>query len=162
MKRCVIGLWVVLWVAGPSLWAENAKMMSVQNQSSTVREKPTSMGKVLATVSYGDRLQVLETKSGWMRVSGDHGLLGWIHASALTSQKLALKAGQSDTRVSASGDELALAGKGFNPQVEKDFKDKHKDLDFASIDRMVKIRVSNQDMQTFLQNGGVTPKEGAQ
>jgi hypothetical protein len=39
---------------------------------------------------------------------------GWLHQSALTKKTISMKAGGQDVATAASGDELALAGKGFN------------------------------------------------
>ena len=61
----------------------------------------------------------------------------------------------------ASSDEIALAGKGFNEQVEGEFKKKNPNIDFKQIDRMEKIVVSQNNMQQFLKSGGLSPKGGS-
>jgi len=57
---------------------------------------------------------------------------------------------------------LALAGKGFNSDVEAQFKKTHKDIDFSVVDKMEKIKISSSEMQAFLKDGDVAPKGGAQ
>ena len=96
--------------------------MSVQVKSGQVLATPTFLGKVVTKVNYGDRLQVLEQQGDWSKVTLADGQSGWMHNSSLTKKKIAMKAGSQDAQTGASGDELALAGKGFNSDVEADFK----------------------------------------
>ena len=100
-------------------------------------------------------------QGAWLKV-GLPGLKteGWMHASALTSKKIVLQAGEQAVGQGASSDELALAGKGFNQQVENTFRAQNPNLDFSWIDRMEKIVVSQSEMETFLREGGVTPEGG--
>ena len=145
-----------------STWAATGKMMSVQVKDAQVREKPSFISKVVGNLAYGDRVEVQESQGAWTRVSLAGGSVGWMHNSALTSQKVVLSAGKGDARVGASGDELALAGKGFNSDVEAQFKKDHKNIDFTLVDRMEKIKIASSEMQSFLKAGGVAPKGGAQ
>jgi uncharacterized protein YgiM (DUF1202 family) len=114
----------------------------------------------VAPLSYGDRVQVLETKNEWMNVTGPGGQSGWVHSSALTKKTIAMTSGTQDVQTGASGDELALASKGFNSDVEADFKSKNKNVDFTWVDKMEKFKVQPREMQSFLKEGGVKPSEG--
>jgi uncharacterized protein YgiM (DUF1202 family) len=151
---------VALTIAGA--WAATGKMMSIQVKDAQLRDKPSFVGKVVGNLAYGDRVDVQESQGAWSRVSLAGGTSGWMHNSALTSQKIVLSAGRDNAKVGASGDELALAGKGFNSDVEAQFKKDHKDIDFSWINRMEKIKIPSSEMQAFLKAGGVTPKGGAQ
>ncbi|MFA5043090.1 MAG: SH3 domain-containing protein [Kiritimatiellia bacterium] len=139
--------------------AAAAATMSVQVKDAPVRATPSFVGKVVGTLAYGDQVEIRQTQGAWSQVAGA-GVSGWLHTSALSSKKIVLAAGREQAKVAASGDELALAGKGFNSDVEGQFKSAHKDIDFTWIDRMEKIRIPAADMQSFLKDGGVTPKEG--
>jgi glutamate-1-semialdehyde aminotransferase len=83
-----------------------------------------------------------------------------MHKSALTTKKVSMSAGTTTAKTAASSDELALAGKGFSAQVEKEYQAKNKNLNFAAVDRMEKIKISPTDMQKFLDAGYVKPTEG--
>lgn len=133
--------------------------MSVQVKEAPVRANPSFVGKIAGTLAYGDQVEVAQTQGAWSKVTGG-GVSGWIHTSALSSKKIALTAGQEQAKVAASGDELALAGKGFNSDVEAKFKADHKNVDFTWIDRMERIKIPAAEMQAFLKAGDVTPKEG--
>ncbi|MFH1970537.1 MAG: SH3 domain-containing protein [Verrucomicrobiota bacterium] len=147
------GLTVVVVVAA------SAATMSVQVKDAPVRATPSFVGKVVGALAYGDQVEVQQTQGAWSKVASA-GVSGWMHTSALSSKKIVLAAGQEQAKVAASGDELALAGKGFNSDVEAQFKAGHKDIDFTWINRMEKIKIPSSEMQAFLKDGDVTPKEG--
>jgi len=135
--------------------------MSVQVKTGQVLDTPSFLGKVITRVNYGDRIQVLEQQGDWARVAAPDGNNGWIHSSALTKKKISMKAGGQNAQTAASGDELALAGKGFNSDVEADFKAKNRTVDFTWVDKMEKIKVQTASMQQFLKDGGVQPTGGS-
>ena len=81
-----------------------------------------------------------------------------MHSSALSQKKIVLKPGAADLEQAASSDEITLAGKGFNQQVENDFKTKNPQVDFMWINRMEKITVTQKQIQTFIKEGQLSPK----
>mgnify|MGYP001197213805 CR=1 FL=1 len=143
------GVWVLATAAA---WTAP---MSVQVESGQVREKPSVFGKVLVTVPYGTQVNVVATQSPWNQVTTADGKTGWMHESILTKKKLALSAGAQDVNRTASGEELAMAGKGFNSQVEADFKEKNKNVDFTWIDKMETFKVDEKTSVNFLKEGGL-------
>jgi uncharacterized protein YgiM (DUF1202 family) len=129
--------------------------MSIQIQTGQIRETPTFLGKVVAPVAYGDRVEVITKQAAWSQVRTAAGKTGWIHESALTRDKIVLKAGAEDVNRTASGEELALAGKGFNSDIEADFKSKNQNIDFTWIDKMEKITISDNEIVSFFREGGL-------
>jgi len=137
------------------------KQMSVNVRETQVRATPTYLGKILAVVKYGDRLEVLQVQSGWARVTLPDGRTeGWVSLSALQDKRIALTAGQAGSTSGASSGEVALAGKGFNKEVEAQYRDETQ-LDYTWVDRMEGYKVSPEQILAFLQAGGL-PQGGAQ
>ena len=134
----------------------------VIESSREVRATPAFLGKIVTTLSYGDRVELLDSRGAWRRVSpaGKSGS-GWMHSSALSDKRIVLKAGAKDAQAAASGGELALAGKGFNEDVEAGFKAKNRGLDFAAIDRMQATEVPHEKIVLFLKEGGLAAEGGA-
>lgn len=133
-----------------------AQVMSVQVKSGQVRSTPSFMGKIVADLAYGDQVMTGEEQGGWLKVQvPGRGIEGWMHNSALSAKKIELKAGTANVKQTASGQELALAGKGFNKQVENEFKAKHPNMDFRWIDQMERFQVTPNEMQKFLEQGGL-------
>lgn len=161
MKRCVVwmGLMLLTAASAPAL-TPKPQSMSVQVQTGQIRATPSFLGTIVAPVAYGDRVDVVGEQGDWMKVSTAQGKEGWIHNSALTKKRIVLQAGAKDVSGAASSDELALAGKGFNSEVEGEFKAANKDIDFTWVDRMATWKVDIKEMQRFLKEGAVTPAEG--
>lgn len=138
-----------------------AKQMSVQVKKCQLRNKPSFLGKIVLDLDYADRVTVEKEQDDWLKVkpenkSGE----GWVHTSALSTKKIILNPGSKDVESAASSDELALAGKGFNEQVENDFKKKNKNVDFTWVDKMENIIVSQDEIQGFLKEGGLQTNGG--
>lgn len=85
-----------------------------------------------------------------------------MHTSLLTARTTALAAGKGNVDSVASSEDLTLAGKGFNAQVEAAYRQSNRALDYATIDRMERLTVSQPQMSRFLADGGVLPEGGGQ
>lgn len=134
--------------------ADAQKSMTVQVQEGQLRATPSHFGKITAKIFYGDGVTILEEKGDWKRVSVADGKgQGWLHGSALTSKRPILKAGRSQAGTSVSQDEIALAGKGFSEEVEKEYRKSNANLDYAWINRMETIRISPRQMENFIEDG---------
>jgi len=155
MKIQTYMLWVGLCLAGYLPVMAAPAQLTVQIEVGQLREKPSVFGKIITEVKYGDRLEVVTSQLPWIQVRTAEGKAGWMHETSLTKKKLALSAGAQDVGRTASGEELAMAGKGFNSQVEADFKAKNQDVDFTWIDRMEKLKVGEKDSLSFLKEGGL-------
>lgn len=149
-RRSVLAA-VLLFAAAASAFAQS-KTMSVTVREAPVRATPGFLGKVITDLPYGTRVEVVRTQSGWVEIKIPSGKgSGWMHSSELTQQQLALRAG-SNVNQGASGNEVALAGKGFNAQVEQQYKSE-KHLDYSWVDKMEKISYPPERLVQFLQAG---------
>jgi len=160
--RIVIYSIVVFFILGAAVSPCAEEIMSVQVKESEVRATPSFLGKIVAKVQYWDRVTVTGKSGSWTKVSLKGGASqGWIHASALTTKRIILKAGQTDVKSGASQDELALAGKGFNEQIEASYIKQNKNIDYTWINLMEKFKVEPELMNRFLVQGEVgAPSEG--
>lgn len=135
-----------------------AQVMSVQVRNGQLRATPSFMGSLVGSVAYGARVDILQQQGEWMKVKDAQSRMGWMHQSALTKQRIAMSAGSGTAQTGASGEELALAGKGFNSDVEAEFKSKNRNIDFTWVDKMEKMKVTPQESSAFLKEGGVRPQ----
>ena len=151
-----------------------ADQMSVTVQQTSVRDKPSFLGKILGTLKYADRVTVLDQPAGapksFLLILGPDGQLrGWVGATALQGKKIVLAAGSENVNQSASSGEVALAGKGFNEAVEQEYKTDGS-LDYTWVDRMKgtdpthrEFIVNDQQVAAFITRGGLSdPSGGAQ
>jgi len=152
-------IFLLIFFNGFPAFAAEQKIMSIQVKKGEIRSTPSFLSNIVARLSYGDRVYVLEERGSWVRVGlqgNSNG--GWIHASVLTSKKIVLNPGNAGVQTSASSDELALAGKGFSKQVENEFRGKNPNINYAWIDRMEKFVVSQKQIKQFLKEGELSPK----
>ena len=149
MKRLVI--LALIMVSGAAVVSAQT-MMSVEVRETQVRVNPSFLGRVEGNLAYGDRVEVLEQRQGWARVRLD-GLTGWVNMSALTTKRVVLQAGGTAQR-GATGSEVALAGRGFNQDVENRYREEQQ-LDFAVIDEIEAHAVDPERIAEFLLDGGL-------
>ncbi|MEW5908646.1 MAG: SH3 domain-containing protein [Thermodesulfobacteriota bacterium] len=137
------------------------RMMSIQIKNGQLRKTPSFLGQNICSVSYGDQVRFLSEEAGWIKVAlPGKKIEGWIHHSALTEKKIVIQKGTSQVPQKASGEELALAGKGFNKQVEDQFRARNRNMNFALIDEMEKRVVSPGEIKAFINEGRLNPRGG--
>lgn len=137
----------------------SADEMSVTVRETQLRANPAFLGQIVSVLSYGDRVEVLQEQGPWFRVETDGGRTGWVHSSALTTKRVVLQSAASDGSTGASGTEVALAGRGFNQEVENRYRDEQ-GLDFSGVDRMEGYEYPPETLLAFLQEGGLEIPEG--
>lgn len=162
--------WSMLLAAvGLTLTASAAQAqttMTVQVKQGVIRQSPAVLGKVEHTLDYGQRVTILE-KSGetWVKVQAldDPTRTGWMRVSHLTSRKLSLQADQSDiTPTRTNQREIAMAGKGFDKQVETDYRASTSTRGYQlleQIDKQPAHNVARSEVPAFQQAGGVVARE---
>jgi uncharacterized protein YgiM (DUF1202 family) len=163
MRRIRIALpamLALLVLSTAAVLAEQPKRMSVNVKETQVRAAPSYLGKVIGPLVYGDQVQVLESQKDWAKVSApSKKLLGWINVSALTAKRVVLSSGSQTADQEASSGEVALAGKGFNSQIEAENRQDGQ-LDYATVDRMGQLVVSPEQVLAFLKDGQLASAEG--
>ena len=130
-----------------------AETVVVKIQSTSLRKEPKFFASAIAALKAGDTLEKLASQDGWYQVKTSAGVVGWIHSSAVEVKKFNLLAMDKSMKTQASASEVALAGKGFNKQVEDNYKSKHGEANFAAVDRMLKISIQPSDVESFIKNG---------
>jgi hypothetical protein len=158
-RRLGVGLGIALGLAMGMAWAAG-QVMTVQVRESKLRSRPSFLGTTVAEVTYGTQVTVGSRQGPWVQVAAPHGTSGWLHESALSDKDLAMVAGGTEAATGASGEEIALAGKGFNDQVEQEYRKQNQDLDFTEVDRIEKIVVTPEQAAAFLEAGQVKPLAG--
>ena len=159
LSKCILIVVFVSLYVDFSGFAAPPKTMSVQVKEGQLRSTPSFLAEIIAKPAYADRVEIIQDKGPWKKVA-IRGIQGWMHTSALTTKNIVLKAGTAAVPTSATGSEIALAGKGFSEEVEKQYKSANRNLDYAWVDRMEKFKVTPEQMQDFLKQGNVVPVKG--
>lgn len=134
--------------------ASSAETLRVATKENAVRENCRFLAPVKSRVQYGDELEVLSKEGDWFKVKFKN-VKGCIHKNAVTDKAVTLS-DVSTKGHAASSDEVALAGKGFNPEVEKSYKSKHPELDFNTVNSIEEYGVQEEQLRLFIQAGGLS------
>ncbi len=138
-----------------------AETLIVKVQTTYVRKEPKFYSSPIATLSAGDSVTQITAQAGWFRVRTSQGVEGWIHSQAVAAGKLKVAAMDKSLKMSATADEVALAGKGFNRQVEDEYKSRNKGISFGEVERMLRIKVTPEELRRFLMDGKLAEFGGA-
>jgi hypothetical protein len=145
---------------GTTVWSDSG-LMSVQVREGRLRSTPSFLGAIVGPVAYGDRVRNIGQRGEWLDVKSSNNLTGWIHQSALTSKTVVLSSGTAVSS-SANSQEVALAGKGFNEDVERQYRSDNSRISYAWVDHMQGYKVTRDQMIAFLDQGKVKPSQGGQ
>ena len=140
---------IVILGAGSLLLAQT---ITIKVKETRIRLAPKFYARSIYRTERGDRLKKLGELGGWYKVETPDGEVGWVHSSAVETKKLRLASGEW-VETEASPDEVALAGKGFNEEVEAEYRRTHRDLDYTWVDKMEKFEIPESEMLDFLREG---------
>ena len=144
-----------------ALLAFAADTLVVKVQTTQLRGKPQFFAPGVAPLKAGDKLTKVAEASGWMQVRTAGGAAGWVHGSAVAPPGSQIFAGAGDMKTQATASEVALAGKGFNKQIEDSYRAKNKSANFAEVDRMQQLKVTAAALEQFLKQGRLGDWRGA-
>jgi hypothetical protein len=106
------------------------------------------------SLELGAEVSVLQVKgsSAEVRSVANTSLSGWIAASSLSARRIVASG------TTASANEVALAAKGFNQEVENAYKTEG-NLNYADVDKTEAITVSTDDLYKFVTEGRLNAGE---
>jgi hypothetical protein len=132
----------------------NAEPAWVQVRESIVRSKPQYYATGVLPVRYGERVEKLSESAGWVRVSVKN-IEGYLPLSSVSLDRIVLEARELE-RVSADTSDVVLAGKGFNKEVEKEYRASDPSARFDLVDKVEReTRVSASEVAQFRKSGGL-------
>ena len=101
------------------------------------------------SLEYGAQVAVLQINGKWAQVrsSANASLSGWTSTANLSAKRVV-----AGSTASASASEVALAGKGFNQEIETVYRSEHS-LNYADVDRTEAQRIDEEALRAFLAEG---------
>ena len=130
----------------------NAETVTVITKQNALRESCKFFAPVKATVQYKDVLEVISQSGDWFQVSY-RGIQGCIHRSAVEKKSVSFGSLDLSGGQATSGEEIALGGKGFNPQVEAAYARENPALNFQAINSVESYGVSVDRLRHFIEDG---------
>jgi uncharacterized protein YgiM (DUF1202 family) len=157
MKKFLLLSGFIVLVAGAA-FAQVSKGSTAYVTAKTVQVKSSTgfFAGSRGNLTYGAQVTVLQLNGKWaeIRSAGSPSVTGWIASANLTTKRIS--ASGSGSRASAG--EIALAGKGFNEEVENAYKAKG-DLNYADVDKTEAIKVSQDELYKFVTEGRLAEGE---
>jgi hypothetical protein len=153
-----LGLALLLLMPGTG-WGE---VLKVVQPNQALYPDPDFSDTPLATVPPGAEVNVVNQAGDWYKVQYQE-KTGWINRQAFgrpqaARPKFNLPSLLFGTPVKqTSSDEVALAGKGFTPEVENSYRAQHPEMNFALVDRIETYKVAPARLQTFIKRGDLKP-----
>lgn len=141
---------ILFFLTGIVVFGES---MYIQQKQAPIKEIPSFLGKTVVTCKYGDTLQVIAEEKEWVQVQFGT-KKGWIHSTSVTKQKIVMNS-SVDAPSSVTSNEVMLAGKGFNQQVEGEYRKQNPKARFDLVDKMERRTISPQQVDTFVKNGAL-------
>lgn len=138
-----------------------AETLVVKVKTTNLKKEPVFYSSTIVVLNAGDQVEKIDEQQGWYKVRTDKGLAGWLHSSAVQEKKFSLLALDKSVASEASAKEVSLAGKGFNKQVEAQYKASNPAISFVVVDKMVKLRVSTKQLVDFIKKGKLGEFGGA-
>ena len=120
----------------------NTRYVAVQ--TTPVKDATGFFAKELGNLALGAEVTVIREDGKWSEVRAGN-LSGWVSSASLSARRVLA----SNTTVTAS--EVALAGKGFSPDMEIEYR--KNGLDYSMVDSMEKIVVPADDLLKFINEG---------
>ena len=150
MQRLLFLLAMTL-CAGPLLFSQTAgNTRYVAVQTVTMKSSTGFFAKNVRNLSLGDTVTLVRENGKWSEVRAGN-LSGWIASSSLSARRVIA----SNSSVTIG--EVALAGKGFSPDTEMEYK---KDgLNYSMVDSMEQMVVPADDLLLFINEGRLSKGE---
>ncbi len=150
MKKAIL-LSLILVFAAVSVFADTVTVITKDN---AIRAYAKFFAPIKANVHYNDRLEALSMEGDWYKVKFGQSI-GYIHRTAVEKRAVAVPASYARKGSSVSESEAALAGKGFNPQVEASYKRQHPEMRYNLVDSVERYPVPDRDVAQFIVAGGL-------
>jgi len=120
----------------------NTRYVAVQ--TAVLKDSTGFFAKEVGNLPLGTAVTLIRDNGKWAEVRAGN-LAGWVASASLSARRVIA----SNSSVTAS--EVALAGKGFSPDTEMEYK--KNGLDYSLVDSMEKIVVPADDLLRFIIEG---------
>jgi hypothetical protein len=158
--RRIAALLLLLLVAFTAMAIGVGDTVGISVREAELRSGTGFLSRILSKLQYLDEVTILsDPENGWLEVEVvSTGERGWIHASGVAEPE-ELQIGTGGTAGGATNREIALAGRGFNEQVEEQIK-ADEDLDFSVVDEMESFILETEEAVQFLVVAGLEQETG--
>jgi uncharacterized protein YgiM (DUF1202 family) len=150
MKKKLIVICLALFITGMAVAQVGpGRTLYVAVKTIDLKSSTGLIASTVTTLNYGDEVTVVQVNGKFVEVksSANSLLTGWTTSANFTTKKII-----SGSTSSTSAKEFALAGKGFNQDVENSYG-KQGEINFADVDKIETITANESDLKRFIEEG---------
>ena len=135
-----------------------ADSLYIQVRKAKLRSTPKHYGKILRTMKYGQKLNLInsEEDTGWFSVAYGN-TKGFIHKSAVTERKVEFQQKSKGSTGNFDNSEIATAGKGveqgWDKNIERKYASQNGSLNFKAVDQMERVYTADSELTGFRKAG---------
>ncbi|MDR1857918.1 MAG: hypothetical protein LBQ69_00450 [Treponema sp.] len=132
-----------------SAQASRGGTMYVATKTLNLKSSTGFFASTRGSLDYGAQVTVLQVNGSWVEVrsAAKSSVSGWAKTASLTSRRIL-----EGSTTSATAQEVALAGKGFNQEIENSYRSGG-NLNYADVDRTEAQQVGDEELRSFLVEG---------
>jgi hypothetical protein len=148
MKRILLSLFFAIFNSVFVFSQSVGSTMYVAVKTIDLKSSTGVFAGKLGILNLGEAVTLIRINGKWAEVRTANSLSGWVAMSGLTSRRIMT----NDRSVLAN--EIALAGKGFSPEMEVEYR--KNGLDYSLVDMMEELNIVENDLQEFIDDGRLT------
>ncbi|MCL2722140.1 MAG: hypothetical protein FWD47_12495 [Treponema sp.] len=101
-------------------------------------------------LNYGDQVTVLQVSGRFVEICSvaNPSLTGWTPSANMSVRQIV-----TGTSSTATTREVALAGKGFDQDVENAYRNQNRELNYSAVNEIERITVNEDQLRRFLEEG---------
>ena len=144
MRRIFL-LFIMVIMVGAMVFSQaegNKRYISAQDV--VIKDSTGFFAKEIGNLSLGNEVTLIGGEGKWAQIRYGN-LSGWISSSSLSARRI-VAAGST-----ATATEIALAGKGFSPDMEVEYR--RSGLDYSLVDSMEKMVIPSGELLSFITDG---------
>jgi SH3-like domain-containing protein len=150
MRRFLL-FFVIIFYSGVPIFSQSIGITRfVSIKSAAVKETPWFFARELGNLPLGNEVTLISESGKWSRIRSGN-LTGWVTSVSLSARRIVA----SGTNATAT--EIALAGKGFSPETEMEYR--QNGLDYSMVDFMEQITVPKDELLGFVNDGRLSRGE---
>jgi hypothetical protein len=163
-RRTVFAVPLLLCLAAGNIPQSQGSTVIVTRKETKLRSAKRLFASPVADLREGDKLEVVSKDGAWLSLKFKpvpaSTIEGWLHETDVSANKEVRLSGEG-VRENYSASEAAAAKKGFNPQVEREYRGQNPNLNaaFAMIDKLQVTKASEPEVKDFLVTGGLLKEE---
>ncbi|MCB9886448.1 MAG: hypothetical protein H6838_13210 [Planctomycetes bacterium] len=153
------GLVALLCLAAANVPQDAGTTLTVTRKTTKLRAQHKMFAPTVVELHEGDKVTFAQRDGAWLSVAAGE-RKGWLHETDVSGNPDVRLSGEG-VRETYSASETSAARKGFNPQVERQYRTSNPNLEaaFKLVDRLQARATPEAEVRAFLQAGGLL-KEG--